>query len=121
MDQRMPIARPGTDEYAPYYGSYISKVTEPDLVSLLASLKQSTAGCLAGLSEAQAAYRYAPGKWSLREVIGHLSDAERIFSYRMLRIGRGDVTPLPGFDENAYVPGGEFERRKLASVAAEFA
>jgi hypothetical protein len=117
----MPIVRPGTDEYAPYYGTYIGKVTEPDLVALLASLKQSTAGFLAGLSETQAAHRYAPGKWSLREVIGHLADSERIFSYRMLRIARGDATPLPGFDENAYVPAGEFERRRLAAVAAEFA
>ena len=64
---------------------------------------------------------YAPGKWTLREVIGHLSDAERIFGYRLLRIARGDQTPLAGFDENTYVPAAGFERRPLKAVAAEFA
>jgi uncharacterized damage-inducible protein DinB len=117
----MPIARPGNAEYAPHYGTYVSKVTEPDLVAALIAQKQSTAALLAGLSEAQAAHRYAPGKWSVREVIGHLSDAERIFAYRLLRIARGDQTALPGFDENTYVPAASFERRPLKSVAAEFA
>jgi hypothetical protein len=117
----MPIARPAADEYAPFYETYVSKVTEPDLVALLTSQQTSTAKFLAGLNETQAAHRYAPGKWSLREVIGHLADSERIFAYRLLRVARGDSTPLPGFDENIYVPGGDFERRSLASVAAEFA
>ena len=117
----MPIARPATDEYVAHFATYIDKVTEPDVVAMLAAQKQSTAKLLAGLTEPQAAYRYAPGKWSLREIIGHLSDAERIFAYRLLRIARGDATPLPGFDENDYVPAGQFERRPLASVAAEFA
>ncbi len=117
----MPIARPAADEYAPFYETYVAKVTEPDLVALLVALNQSTAALLAGLTEAQAAYRYAPGKWTLREVIGHLADAERVFAYRLMCIARGDTTPLPSFDENAYVPGGEFERRPLASVAAELA
>lgn len=117
----MPIARPDTDEFAPYYGNYINKVTEPDVVALLVALKKSTGGLLAGLSEAQAAFRYAPGKWTLREVIGHLSDAERIFAYRLLRIARGDQTPLADFDENAYVPAAGFERRSLKAVAAELA
>lgn len=117
----MPIARPGNDEYAPHYGTYVSKVTETDVVASLIAQKQSTADLLAGLSEAKAAHRYAPGKWTVREVIGHLSDAERIFAYRCLRIARGDQTALPGFDENAYVPAAGFERRTLKSVAAEYA
>ncbi len=117
----MPIARPGTEEYAPHYATYVSKVTEPDVTATLVAQKLATAELLAGLSEAQAAFRYAPGKWTLREVIGHLSDAERIFAYRALRIARGDQTALPGFDENAYVPAADFERRPLKSVAAEFA
>lgn len=117
----MPIVRPSADEYAPYYETYVSQVTDPDLMALLAQQQASTAKLLAGLTDTQAAYRYAPGKWSLREVIGHLTDAERIFAYRILRIARADTTPLPGFDENAYALTGEFERRPLASVAAEFA
>jgi uncharacterized damage-inducible protein DinB len=117
----MPIARPGTDEYAPHYGTYVSKVTEPDVVAALIAQQKSTGELLAGLSEATAAHRYAPGKWTVREVIGHLSDAERIFAYRCMRIARGDKAPLPGFDENAYVPAANFERRTLKSVAAEFA
>jgi len=117
----MPIPVPGADEYLAYYGAYISRVTEPDVVQLLEAQRRSTAEFLAGLSETQAAHRYAPGKWTIREIIGHLSDAERIFAYRALRIARGDQTPLAGFDENAYVPGGDFERRPLADVAAEFA
>lgn len=116
----MAIARPEPGEYAPYYGTYISKVASPDLARALEAQLASTTSLLAGLSEQQAAFRYAPGKWSLREVVGHVADAERIFAYRMLCIARGDTTPLPGFDENSYVPAGEFERRPLASVAAEF-
>lgn len=116
----MPIQRPASDEYAPYYGTYIDKVTEPDLEAALGAQRRSTADLLAGLDEARAAHRYAPGKWSLREVIGHLADAERIFAYRLLRIARRDETPMPGFDENTYVPAGEFERRPLSQVAAEY-
>jgi uncharacterized damage-inducible protein DinB len=116
----MVIPRPDTDEYAPYYGTYINEVTGSDALPALVAQRSSTAGFLAGISATKAGYRYAPGKWSLREVIGHLSDAERIFSYRLLRFARGDETPLATFDENAYVPAGEFERRSLADVAREF-
>jgi hypothetical protein len=114
----MPITRPASDEYAAYYATYVDKVTEPDVVARLITQQQDTARLLAGLNEQQAAYRYAAGKWSLREIIGHLSDAERIFGYRLLRIARGDATPLPGFEENDYVAAAQFERRSLADVAA---
>ena len=117
----MPIVRPDTDEYAPHYATYVDKVTEPDVTALLIAQGQSTARLLAGLDEKLAAYRYAERKWSLREVIGHLSDAERIFAYRLLRIARADPTPLSSFDEDTYVSAGQFERRSLADVAAEFA
>jgi hypothetical protein len=117
----MVIPRPDSDEYAPYYGTYIKEVTGADALPALIAQRTSTATFLAGIPETKAGYRYAPGKWSLREVIGHLSDAERIFAYRLLRFARGDETPLASFDENAYVPAGEFERRSLADVAREFA
>jgi hypothetical protein len=70
--------------------------------------------------EAGASVRYAPEKWTAREVIGHLSDVERVLSYRALRFARGDATPLPGFDENAYVPAARFEQRTMKSVVDEF-
>jgi uncharacterized damage-inducible protein DinB len=70
--------------------------------------------------ETGASVRYAPEKWTVREVIGHVNDVERVLSYRALRFARGDTTALPGFDENAYVPAGDFERRTLKSVVDEF-
>ncbi len=114
------VARPAPGEYDPYYDTYISKVPEGGVLETLARLRESTGRLLAEIGEGRAGHRYAPGKWTIREVVGHLSDAERIFAYRLLRIARGDPTPLPGFDEQRYVPAGEFERRPLAEVAAEF-
>lgn len=115
------ISLPGADEFAPYYGRYISQLTGDDVLAALESQAVSTAKLLAATPESLAGYRYEPGKWTVREVVGHIADAERVFSYRALRFGRGDETPLPGFDENVYVPGGRFERRTLADMAAEFA
>lgn len=117
----MPIPRPGSSEYPPYYGTYIGEVTGDDVVPALVAQRESTARVLATIPESRAGYRYAEGKWSTREVVGHLSDSERVFAYRLLRFARADETPLPGFDENHYVPAGTFERRSLADVAAEFA
>ena len=74
---------------------------------------------LATVPEAKAGYRYAEGKWSIREVVGHLCDAERIFAYRLLRFSRGDAAPLAGFDENTYVERSNFDRRTLAALVAD--
>jgi hypothetical protein len=115
------IALPGADEFAPYYGRYVAQLTGDDALAALETQATSTAKLLAATPESLAGHRYAPGKWSVREVVGHVCDGERVFAYRALRIGRGDPTPLPGFDENLYVPEGRFERRALADVAAEFA
>ena len=117
----MIVSRPGPDEYAPYYGTYVDKVPGADALAPLVAQRGSTAAALAAIPEGMASYRYAPGKWTLREVVGHLTDAERIFGYRLMRIARGDATPLASFDENSYVPEGRFERRPLKEVAAEFA
>ena len=73
-----------------------------------------------GLSEEDGLRRYEPGKWSVKEVLGHMADAERVFSYRLLRIARGDATPLPGFDQDVFVLGGEYDRRPLAHLLADF-
>jgi len=115
------VGRPEPDEIPSHYVGYVQRVPELDPVIVCASQIEDTATLLRGLSDTQAMYRYERGKWSVKEVVGHLADTERIMAYRALRIARGDTTPLPGFDENAYVPAGEFERRTLASVIDEFA
>lgn len=113
------IPRPVAAEYAPYYGRYIDKVPDGDLLRTLEDQGRETQAVLARLSEAKALHRYAPGKWSVKEVIGHVTDTERVYSYRALRFARGDATALPGFDENAWVPAGSFDARSLADLAAE--
>ncbi|HTR21089.1 MAG TPA: DinB family protein [Gemmatimonadales bacterium] len=118
------IPRPGADEYASYYGKYIDRVPEAGgegaLVDLLGRQIGETQALLAGLPEARALYRYATGKWSIKEVVGHLADAERVFAYRALRFARADETPLASFDENAFVPPGRFDSRLLSDLVAEF-
>jgi uncharacterized protein (TIGR03083 family) len=114
------IGRPESDEIPAHFVGYISKVTESDPVAVLAAQIDVTAALLRGLSDADALKRYAPGKWSVKEVVGHLADTERIMAYRALRIARGDETPLPGFDENAYVPPAKFDVRPLADLVADF-
>jgi len=76
---------------------------------------------LSPLSDEQARYRYAPGKWSIKELVGHLADTERVFAYRLLRIGRGDATPLPGFEENDYARAGSFDARPFGDLLDEWA
>lgn len=113
------ISRPGAGEYAPHYGTYVDAAVGTDAIAILRAQRLTTATLLGAVPESRAGFRYAEGKWSLREVVGHVSDAERIFSYRLLRFARADETPLPGFDENVYVPSARFEDRSLASVTAE--
>jgi uncharacterized damage-inducible protein DinB len=115
----MTIPRPGRDEYGEWYAGYVAAVPEGDVQHLLATQIDETAAALAAVSESKAGFRYAPGKWSIREVTGHLADAERIFAYRALRFARGDEAPLPGFDENRYVEESGFDARTLASLVGE--
>jgi DinB superfamily len=114
------IPRPGADEHSPYYATYISLVPDGNLIEMLQEQQQETVALLRGLSEKQALHAYAPGKWTIKEVVGHLSDGERIFCYRALRFARDDKQPLPGFEENAYVPAGRFNSRTLGDLVAEF-
>jgi hypothetical protein len=112
--------RPAATEYASYYGTYISLVTTDDILGALESQRLQTFQLIAPRSERDGNFRYAPGKWSVKEVVGHLSDAERIFSYRALRIARGDATPLAGFEQEDYIRGGNFADRTLADLSQEF-
>jgi uncharacterized damage-inducible protein DinB len=114
------IPLPATDEYAPDYGKYLAPLSG-DMFELLQSQAKTTAALLAATPELRAGHRYAEGKWSVKEVVGHLSDGERVFSYRALRFARADATDLPGFEENEWVANANFDRRALASIAAEFA
>jgi len=114
------MTRPDSTEYAPYFGKYISLVPDGEIVVTLGLQIESTLSLIRGLSEAQGDLRYAPGKWSVREVIGHLIDTERIFAYRALRFARNDATPLPGFDENSFVANAGFGSLALADLAEEF-
>ncbi len=112
--------RPEAGEFEPYYALYIKKVPDGEVVSLLESQIRATTAALRRLPASKATYRYAEGKWSIGEVVGHLADVERIFAYRAMRIARADPTPIEGFDENAYVPAAQFDRRPLAELINEF-
>jgi uncharacterized damage-inducible protein DinB len=112
-------ARPRPEEYNAYYETYISEVADGRLLETLVAQRDETAALLAGLTAAQADHRYAEGKWTVKEVIVHVADAERIFAYRALRIARGDETPLASFDENVYVPAAGCRRRTLPELAHE--
>jgi hypothetical protein len=114
-------SRPDTTEYAPFFHNYISSVPEGDVLTLLRESGRKIVDTLAAVPESRGGFRYGEGKWSIREVVGHLSDAERVFSYRAMRIARGDATPLPPFDENTYVPNSGAEARTLANLITEFA
>jgi len=114
------ISRPAKDEYAPYYETYISKVPDQDLDQLLASQIEVTCAMLSKVPESEADAAYAPGKWTIKEVAGHMVDTERIMAYRLLRVSRGDPTPLPGFEQDDYVRNGNFQSRTLASLIEEF-
>lgn len=115
----LSLARPAPDESAPFYHGYIAQVPGEHVGKYLADQLPELERLMVPLDDTAARARYAPGKWSVKEVLGHLADSERIFSYRLLRVARGDTTPLPGFDENAYVPAGQFDARPLASIVRE--
>jgi uncharacterized damage-inducible protein DinB len=112
--------RPEPTEYAEFYGTYISKVPGSDVLGVLESQRVQMLQLFAGRSERDGSFRYAPGKWTVKETLGHITDTERIFTYRALRIARGDQTPLPGFEQDDFVKNGAFSERTLAGLAEEF-
>ncbi len=115
-----PTAPPEADEYAPFYAGYVALVREREPTAVLKRQVPVLRSVCTGMTEAEALHRYAPEKWTIKEVLGHLSDTERVLSYRLFRISRGDETPLSGFDENAYVAAADFSRRSLRSLLGEF-
>jgi uncharacterized damage-inducible protein DinB len=114
------VARPSPDEYASYFGRYISLVDSDDIEAALAAQARDTLSLLGRVTERGSLYRYEPGKWSVKEVLGHISDCERVFAYRALRIGRGDTTPLSGFEQDDFVRGARFDSTPWEELRAEF-
>ncbi|PYP80876.1 MAG: hypothetical protein DMD35_03465 [Gemmatimonadetes bacterium] len=112
-------ARPDASEYAPFYHGYVTSVPEGDVVEILRESGRELLDAIGRIPEERGGFRYGPEKWSIRQVLGHLIDAERIFSYRALRVGRGDHTPLAAFDENAYVQTAGSDARTIADLARE--
>ena len=113
-------ARPARTEYAPYYHRYVSLVPDGDILASLERGRDETLALLAGIPESDAGFRYAPGKWSIRELMGHLIDGERIFTYRALCFARNDSTPLPGFEEDEYIRNAAFDTIPLPELAEEY-
>lgn len=112
--------RPQPEEFNPFYAAYIAQVPDGDIVEALIGGAEIAAALLGDVPDAIAARAYAPGKWTLKEVLQHCTDAERIFTYRALCIARGDTTPFPGFDENAYAPASGASTRTMESILDEF-
>jgi hypothetical protein len=113
------IGRPAPNEYVPYFAQYVDLVPQGDVLAILGRQVDETVALLGGLSDRDADYRYAEGKWSIKEVAGHVSDTERIMVYRALCFARGEPAGLPGFDENAYVRHARFGSRRLADLLVE--
>jgi hypothetical protein len=106
----MPVGHPDPSEYAPFYAKYVARVTEEPLAAL-ETQGAETLATLRRIPESSAGQRYAEGKWTVRDIVGHLADTERVMSYRALRLARADATPLPGFEENAYAAAAGAEAR----------
>ena len=114
------IARPEAGEYPAGVANYVQLVPAGDLVANLADQAADLEGLVGGLSDEQALVRHAPYTWSIKQVVGHMADCERVFGYRAMRLARNDVTPLPGFDENAYMASVDFNGYPLSDLLAEF-
>lgn len=117
----LALKRPTQDEYAHFYHKYLEALPEDDLTERMGLQVDALRLACAEMSEEQALHRYGEGKWSIKEVIGHVTDAERVFAYRLLCISRGDQTELPGFDENRYVAEAQFDRLPIARLVDDFA
>jgi uncharacterized damage-inducible protein DinB len=116
----MSLARPTAEEHSEYFGKYIGLVTEDDVLALLTAQQDERRALLGELDEARATHRYESGKWSLKEVLGHLIDCERVFAYRALSAARGDTTPLPGFDQDVWMADARWDEPPLGTILDEF-
>lgn len=111
--------RPAREEYAPFYETYVGRVPEGDVLAMLRTQLDATVALLEGMPAERHDHRYAPDKWSVKELVGHMVDAERVFSFRALAFARGDAQPLPSMDQHAYMQEAGFAARSMNSLVAE--
>lgn len=112
--------KPEINEYAPYYDKYISQVPETDIREAYAGQPAELRAMLENVPEERGAFAYAKGKWTIKELLSHIIDGERIFAYRMLRISRGDVTPIEGFEQDGYIENSNANNRSFRDLLTEF-
>ena len=120
MHPRTLLGRPEAGEYGDFFAGYVAQAPENDIVAALESTGTETVELLRAVSEQAAGEAPAPGEWSIKEVVGHLCDTERVFSYRLLRLSRFDATPLPPFEQEEYVANTHFNTRPLNDLLAEY-
>lgn len=111
--------RPAENDYAPYYKGYIELIPGDDILKILLEQTKDCQNILNSFPEHKGDYRYAEGKWTVKQAIGHIMDTERVFTYRALCIARGEKKPLPGFEQDDYVKTGKFESRNLSELVYE--
>jgi hypothetical protein len=121
LKERKPMERPREDEYAPFYARYVALVPETDILGALEQQIEEIRRLAASVPPERETWRYAEGKWSVREVLGHLVDGERVFGYRAFCFSRGETAPLPWFDENEYVGAARSDAIALPELAEELA
>ena len=114
------VAPPAESEYGAFYAKYVARIPPGSVIDRLDSQLRTVGDLFRAMGEDRAAHRYAAGKWTIRETIGHVTDTERVMAYRALRIARGDTTPLASFDQDRFMEHAGFEARALGSVVEEF-
>jgi hypothetical protein len=112
--------RPSDDEFALFYAGYVSLAPEDDIIGVLERQAHDVEAAMAAYSPAREQLRYAAGKWSVRELLGHVIDAERVFGFRAFCFSRGDRNPLPGFEQNDYIARSDYDRQSLGDLVSEF-
>jgi hypothetical protein len=113
--------RPAAEEHHEYYGTYIALVPDGDVIDVMRGQLADVESLLGPVPSARGAWAYAPGKWTLNEVVGHLIDTERVFAYRATAFSRRDPNPLPSFDQDTWVPCGHYSTRTMRSLLDEWA
>ena len=121
FDNILNMNRPDKAEYDPYYERYVSLVENDDIIDTLAAQPAALQDLIAAMPEDKGTFAYAEGKWSIKELLGHLIDGERMFAYRLFRISRGDKTPIEGFEQDGYIENAHSNTRSFAELLEEFA